>query len=59
MKEQFKFYGEIAQLEQKLEQAIGLAQEAKTTDPHVIVSEEDVELSPETVISNAYFQKDS
>lgn len=54
---QSRFYQEIGQLEQKLEQAIILAREATDANPHVTVSEEGVELSPESVIANAYFQK--
>lgn len=51
------FYQEIGQLEHRLEQALALAQQAKDANPHVTVSEEGVELSPENVIANVYFQK--
>lgn len=57
MKEHYRIGKEIGQLNQKIDQAIKLANEAKTSNPAVIIIEENVELSPDIVISTAYNQK--
>lgn len=57
-KETFSFWGQIGQLQAKLDQAITLAQEASAACPEVTtISTEDYEYSPENVIGYAYFQK--
>lgn len=57
IKVHYRIGQEIGQLNQKIDQAIQLTHEAKTTNPAVTITEEGVELNPDIVISTAYNQK--
>lgn len=48
---------QIRELQNELDDAVSLAKEARSIDPNVAVEEEGIEIIPDDIISNAYFQK--